>query len=293
MRRLSGLHFAHLVVALSAILATPDAPAVAAATDPDEVERIAGLDVAVWLPADGAGTHPLILFSHGWSGCKTQSGDLMRAFADHGMLVMAPDHQDNGCATGLRLPVPLPPELAHPGSWSAANHANRRDDMTQLLAAAQVDARYSPLIDPSRVALVGHSLGGYTVLGLAGAWPDWQIGEIAAVVALAPYAETFLTRGDLAKVKTPMLFEAGDADMAVKLTMVQGLFAQAAAPCCIVVYPGAGHLAWVDPAALPPDLADWAQPQFHDAISAAAVGFLNDVFDGLPIGTSLTQPDCK
>src|SRR5579872_3176388 len=57
---------------------------------------IAGRDVAVWKPegAAPASGYPLILFSHGYTGCNTQSVFLMRALAHAGYLVLAPNHKD-------------------------------------------------------------------------------------------------------------------------------------------------------------------------------------------------------
>jgi predicted dienelactone hydrolase len=293
MRGLSWQDFGHISLALAAMLAV-SGPAVA--TTVPEITRIAGLDVAVWRPAGDGGKHPLILFSHGWSGCKTQSGHLMAAFAAQGMLVMAPDHEDNGCTTGLRLP--LPRELLTPETWTEDRYPNRAQDITGLLAAAKSDARYGPLIDARRVALVGHSLGGYTMLGLAGAWPGPQIEGLAAVVALAPYAATFKAAGELDRVITPMLFQAGDQDDAARLSDVQAVFARVTAPRCMVVFGDAGHFAWVDREALPAWQAGLTQPQFQGAIAAAAVAFLQEVFDGQPIGARLlslqTPPaDCE
>ena len=294
MLRLSWQDLGHINLAFAAMFAIAGQPAAAAITP--EIKQIDGLDVAIWEPSDDGGPHPLILFSHGWSGCKTQSGHLMEAFAAQGMLVMAPDHEDNGCTTGLRLP--LPPELLAPETWTEDRFPDRAQDITRLLAAAKSDATYAPLIDASRVALVGHSLGGYTMLGLAGAWPESQIAGLAAVVALAPYAATFKAAGALDQVTVPLLFQAGERDEAARLSDVQAVFARATAPRCMVVYQGAGHFAWVDREALPARQADLAQPQFQHDIAAAAVAFLQEVFDDQPIGTRLmslpTPPvDCK
>ena len=44
----------------------------------------------------------------------------------------------------------------------------------RVLSAAGVAADY----------LAGHSLGGYTVLALAGAWPSWKLANVRAVLAL-------------------------------------------------------------------------------------------------------------
>jgi predicted dienelactone hydrolase len=139
---------------------------------PDATPTFGGRQVAVWMPAGSAGPAPLVLFSHGLYGCKTQSSFLMRALANAGMLIVAPDHDDMA-STCPDLPnKPLPDGFMDPQTWDSSFHTDRRDDLIKLLHELKSDAEYSDLIDSERVALVGHSLGGYTVLGLAGAWPD-------------------------------------------------------------------------------------------------------------------------
>src|SRR5262245_6953359 len=59
--------------------------------------QIAGLSVAVWRPPAPRGAVPLILFSHGFGGCATQSTFLTGALADAGYLIIAPNHADARC----------------------------------------------------------------------------------------------------------------------------------------------------------------------------------------------------
>jgi fermentation-respiration switch protein FrsA (DUF1100 family) len=116
------------------------------------------------------------------------------------------------------------------------------------------------------------------------------------VIALAPYAQPLLNVGKLPDVKAPVLFQAGELDQAVPPQVIQDIFGRATGPRCSVVYQGAGHLAWVYPGVAPADLA---QPQFNDAMSVAAIAFLKDALDGLPLtAASLTSaqarpPECK
>jgi predicted dienelactone hydrolase len=63
-----------------------------------------------------------------------------------------------------------------------------------LIDALRNDARWKDRIEWSRVALAGHSLGGYTVLGLAGGWASWKLPSIKAVLAMSPYCDPFLQK---------------------------------------------------------------------------------------------------
>ena len=179
-----------LGAALGAVLALAEMPSAAFAVPypPDHEAQIGDLKVAVWLPTGAPEARPLVLFSHGFGGCKTQSTYLMRALAQHGLVVAAADHGDKGvnCPDELPDPQMLPEKFRHPESWSAADYVDRRDELRELLAELPTDPILSGWsVDPSRVALVGHSLGGYTVLGLTGAWAEWKTNGIVAVVALA------------------------------------------------------------------------------------------------------------
>jgi predicted dienelactone hydrolase len=62
--------------------------------------KVAGRDVAVWRPLGTAPAigHPLILFSHGFGGCNTQSEFLMHALAKAGYLVLAPNTRSHTLA---------------------------------------------------------------------------------------------------------------------------------------------------------------------------------------------------
>jgi dienelactone hydrolase len=273
-----------LALARSAILAAIAATLVTAGTSraatdgPDQGITISGLEVAVWRPTSSPGRHPLVLFSHGLGGCKIQSSHLMRALAREGMLVVAPDHADKGarCPDGL----PKPDELLRGFSDSASSGPSfqdgRRKDLQELRAALQTDLNFSAIIDTSRVALVGHSLGGYTVLGLAGAWPSWKMGGITAVVALAPFVQPFIGGGTPAGIGVPVLFQTGTEDTWARDEL--GFHAATPSPTCRVVYQGADHFAWTD-----------LQDTFQRPIAADTATFLKAVFAGnRPTATILT-----
>src|SRR5215472_17587934 len=60
-----------------------------------------GLDVTVWSQqTETKAKQPVLIFSHGFHGCATQSRFLMEAFATEGYLVFAPNHRDATCDHG-------------------------------------------------------------------------------------------------------------------------------------------------------------------------------------------------
>ena len=119
------------LAALSAMLAAVET-ARGADADPDRTEQIAGRETAIWLPPDTEGAHPLVLFSHGAGGCNTQSAFLMRALAQNGMLVAAPNHQGNGAGCPITRPEPKDLQLDYllnPANWQPAFYDDRRQDL--------------------------------------------------------------------------------------------------------------------------------------------------------------------
>ncbi len=272
--------------ALCALL--PTAGPTRAASDPDLVLEVAGLDVAVWQPTGGPGPYPLVLFSHGLLGCNTQSTYLMRALAEHGMLVVAPDHEDRGANCPERLPTKeeLATILSGSHLLDLLLNPRRGGDLLKLRAALPDDPRLSTwTIDPDRVVLIGHSLGGYTVLRLAGAQPSGQTHEIAAVVALAPFVLPFLEGGTVQNISAPVLLQGGDRDKYTPSKDHDAIFARLKSPACKVAYAAADHFAWTDLHS--DELTDLEATELHDATAAATTAFLDEVFAGRPLNEAV------
>src|SRR5205085_2610811 len=93
-----------------------------------ETTTLGGVPVAVWRPA-GSAPAPLVIFSHGLHGMAAQSTFLTRALADHGYLVIAPDHADSprGMLSGRGRLRPEQP-LGQFDRWTDDTYRGRRDD---------------------------------------------------------------------------------------------------------------------------------------------------------------------
>jgi dienelactone hydrolase len=217
------------------------APAVRAG----ETATIGGRKVDIWRPASG-GAAPIIIFSHGYLGCGGQSTFLTRALAEAGYFVIAPQHADSLCGHQMSLPdVPF----WQPQDWSDSTYRDRRDDIVAVIAGLHRDPAFAGKIDWSRLGLMGHSLGGYTVLGLAGGWPGWRIPEVKAVVALSPWCVPFLLGGgSLGHVSAPVEYQGGTEDygLTTSVSLPGGCYDATRAPAMFVEFQDAGHLAWTD-----------------------------------------------
>src|SRR5262249_50869972 len=130
-----------------------------------------------------------------------------------GYLVIAPNHHDamGGANSFSRSEV----SFSKAKLWSDKTYADRGADITNLLQALHSDANWSAKIDWSKVALAGHSLGGYTALGIGGAWPSWKLPEVKAVLALSPYCQPYVESGTLDHMGVPVMYQSGTFDMGI------------------------------------------------------------------------------
>lgn len=204
---------------------------------------IAGLDVAVWKPRLSTKA-PLVIFSHGFRGSKTQSAFLMKALAQAGYLVLAPDHHDAGMFGHLD---PRPQQsFAKPNQWTDQTYIDRHDDIVKLLAALRADPSWDKQIDWSKMALCGHSLGGYTVLGLAGARPGWKLNGVKAVIALSPYVTPYNLSGSLKNLNVPVMYQGGTRDPGCTpfVEGSDGAYSKSSSPAYFVDFNGFNHFSW-------------------------------------------------
>ncbi len=244
--------------------------------------KVGGRDVAVWRPADGKGIAPVIIFSHGFGGCATQSRFLTDALANRGYWVFAPNHKDARCGqSGGRGSARGPDEpFREPEKWSESSFADRRDDVRAIIGLISTDTTYSKHIDLARVGLVGHSLGGYTVLGLAGGWPSWKQAGVKAVLALSPYVDPFIVHHTLGGVSAPVMYQGGTLDFGItpSLHRPDGAYDASPTPKYLVVLTGAGHFAWTN-----------LRADAHERILDYGIAFLDHYVRGMPASSALTR----
>jgi predicted dienelactone hydrolase len=252
-----------------------------AARAAEQTVTLAGLKVTVWSdPEPGTAKQPVIIFSHGFHGCATQSRFLMEAFAAAGYIVFAPNHRDATCDGGASswFNRPTAP-FRGPGKWSDATYRDRADDIRNLIAAIRRDQHFGGIVDISRLGLCGHSLGGYTVLGLGGAWPSWKLAGVKAVLALSPYSQPFLMHDTIKDLSVPVMYQGGTHDFGITpfIDKSQGAYDETPEPKYFVEFDEAGHFAWTD-------MTSGA----HEDITAYSLAFMNHYVKGAPADPALT-----
>jgi len=121
----------------------------------------------IWCP-DEPGAWPLVLYSHHSRGNRRSATYLTTHLASHGYLVAALDHSEV-----------VAPEIAGNVQGFIANRVPDARFLLDYMLAGAIPCTARP--DPDRIAIVGHSFGGWTALAL----PETDT-RIQAVVALAP-----------------------------------------------------------------------------------------------------------
>lgn len=245
--------------------------------------RLAGMDVTVWSQEMDKGIkQPVIIFSHGFHGCATQSRFLMEAFASAGYLMFAPNHRDATCNGGKAKWIDSPEvPFRKARMWNETSFRDRAEDIRRLIEAIRTDDRFRERADWSRFGLAGHSLGGYTVLALGGAWPGWKLSNVKAVLALSPYTQPFLLHDTLAGLSAPVMYQGGTWDYGVRpaLHRSKGAYDRSREPKYYVEFDRMGHFAWTD----------IGRKKARKAIIAYSLTFMNYYVKGEPPAPSLTQ----
>jgi predicted dienelactone hydrolase len=195
---------------------------------------------------------PLVVFSHGNTGCGIQSIAFTEELARHGYVVAAPDHADAMVCHTVRPAVPVPrtrqPDFDKLDTWNETSFEDRRADVEATIDGLLAHSDFHDVIDAEAIGAAGHSLGGYTVVGMAGGWAGWLDRRIRAVLALSPYVMPFQVQERLGNVQVPLMYQGGSLDVGITpfLTGPNGAYRHANPPAFFLVLKDAGHFAWVN-----------------------------------------------
>ncbi len=230
---------------------------------PDRIERFGMYSLEVASGAEVAGAAlPLVVISHGTGGTPWAYRGLAAHLARHGFVVAMLEHPGNTRRDDA---------LAH----TVANLENRPRHIRLVIDAALADPGLGPLIARERIAIVGHSMGGYTALAVLGGravtlptqTPEGRPQPVSteadprvrAAILLAPAIDWFGGEGALAEVTAPILVRTGALDPLASASRVRWALRSHPAPGAIdhADVPNAGHFGFMSP--FPPDLT---RPEF-------------------------------
>ncbi len=179
------------------------------------------LPTDVWSPV-GGGPYPLVVFVHGYDIGPSTYEQFCSTLAASGYVVAAPSFPLEDPARGLGLDrTELPSEAA---------------DVSFVITSIEHGA-FAPRIEPSRIAVVGHSDGADVAL-MVGYEHGTVDPRVRAVVADAPDPIT----APVVSTSTPLLLVQGTADSVVPYSSSQTVFTQVHAPVDYLSLLGADHL---------------------------------------------------
>jgi len=154
------------------------------------------------------GQHPLVLFSHGNGGTPLIYRTITTFLAKNGYVVAMPEHYGNN-------------RLNNDLAESVLNLQFRPLHIALTIDYVLNSPIFSAHINADKIAVVGHSFGGYTALAVAGGIPWSREGQrldvkhdtrVKALVLLVPAAPYFLAPDALKQVRIPILLYSAQKD---------------------------------------------------------------------------------
>jgi predicted dienelactone hydrolase len=193
------------------------------------------LDVTIWYPSEAGGSqtvvgenpafagisvvkdaapsggrHPLVVLSHGFGGSWRNLNWLAGDLVQQGYVVAAADHP--GTTAFDKRPA------------EAARLWERPRDMSRVIDALTHDPSFGISIDTTRIAAIGHSLGGWTVVAAAGARFDAdRLDEECKSHSDLRACEVFITLGIGADLRPKLGGDLKDERIAAIVSLDLGL----------------------------------------------------------------------
>jgi predicted dienelactone hydrolase len=183
---------------------------------PGKTERFGPYSLNVAIDAaPKEGVFPLILVSHGSGGLHLGYRTLAHHLACNGFVVGMPEHPFNNRNNNTL-------------EGTVENLTNRPRHIWTAINWFFDSKKFARFLKPDDVSIIGHSIGGYTALAVAGGVPtsfphessdrlSRQISvtpdcRVKALVLLAPASVWFKDVGALSGVKVPILMLVGEKD---------------------------------------------------------------------------------
>ena len=192
------------------------------------------------------GKYPLLIFSHGYGGSRYNQSYLAEFMARNGYIVAAIEYNDRSMIQSL---------VERPRVTSKA--------LDFILSDSQIKNN----IDANKIGMLGHSVGGYTALAVAGGIPDFSKistsflkelyikykdydnhfydKRVKAIAILAPGKTVVFNKKSLSKVTIPVFIMEASRDELVDGNDLKKLASNLPKNPKYFVLKGAGHFAFL------------------------------------------------
>lgn len=233
------------------------------------------------------GQFPLVIISHGNGGSHLVYRTISTCLAKNGYIVAMLEHYGNNRNNN---------ELEK----KTENLVYRPKHVSLVIDALLSDKDLGNHIAQTKIAVAGHSFGGYTALALAGGIPWTQAGQkvevphdqrVKALVLMAPAAGWFIPEQSLSKVNVPILLLSAEHDHFTPRWNAEVILKGVPDPSQVTfrLIQGAGHFSFLSP--FPPamnspqflpstDPEGFERSVFHQQLPMEILHFLNSKLKG-------------
>jgi predicted dienelactone hydrolase len=244
------------------------------------------LDVSPNAPV-AEGRFPVVVISHGNGGSHLVYRAVSTHLARNGYVVAMLEHAGNNRNNN---------EL----EGTHENLVNRPRHVRLTIDAVASDAQFRNRVQPDNVAIIGHSIGGYTALAVAGGTPWSEARQkvdvvadprVRALVLLAPATAWYLPEDSLSQVSVPILMLVAEHDPFTPrwhADVVLDRVPDRAQVTCRVIE-NAGHFSFLSP--FPPQMRNasflpstdpegFDREKFHERLPAELLDYLDEKLKG-------------
>lgn len=237
--------------------------------------------------------YPLLVFSHGYGGSGIGVAFLAEKIASYGWIVVSPDHNDRYSAVRIGIgPVENynrrgllkhASQIASSGPEERVGYLYRLEELKTVIDWILTKSPYSDIIDIDRIAAGGHSLGGFTALGISGTLKEYYDPRIKAILLFSTGAGGYLfTSEELTCVNIPSLIFLGEMEKnalrgrKTMLEIAKKIFKILPSPKYYLEIKGANHLSFCNQVSI----LRKDNPQIFDVINLYSIAFLEKYVAG-------------